>query len=145
MPAAREAVPTQALGSQRRVVLRGQAVVTLKERLHPVRRQVVFRVQALGGMAVAADVGRDLEGRSGFKPCDLVLGMAVGAGGRVAVAGGDRFAVNTFFNVLGFLLVAGATGLSQSREMKGRLRRRGRQNGVAVVAIAARVRIEFAP
>ena len=63
--------------------------------------------------------------------------MAIGAGGRVAVAGGHGLAVHAFFHVLGRLVVARAARLGQPGEMQRRRRRRGRQDGVPVVAVAA--------
>ena len=63
--------------------------------------------------------------------------MAVGAGGRLAVAGGHGLAVHAFLHVLGRLVVTRAAGLGQPREMQRRRRGGGRQDRVAVVAVAA--------
>ena len=67
-----------------------------------------------------------------------MLRMAIGAGGRLAVAGGDGFAMNAGFDIFGRLVVASAASLGQPGEVQRRGGRVGRQDGVAVVAVAAR-------
>src|ERR1044071_859317 len=63
--------------------------------------------------------------------------MAIGTGGRLAVTGRNRFAMDTFAHILGRLFMAAAAGLRQPREMKRRLRRSRRQNRVAIMTVTA--------
>ena len=139
-----DAVAARAVGCQRRTILRGQTVVAVKERLHAVRRKVILGVHSLRGVAAAADLNGYLHRRAVLERLDLVLGVAIGAGRRVALTGGYRFAMYAFFHILGRLFVARAAGLGQPGEMERRSRRRRRQNGVPVVAVAA-VRRAFLP
>ena len=46
--------------------------------------------------------------------------------------------MNTHLDIFGGLVVAAAAGLRQPREMEWRIRRGGREDGVAVVAVAAK-------
>ena len=66
-----EAVATAAIGGARGAVLRGQPVVALEEGFHAVGRQVVFGVQALGCVALAANFAGDFEGRTFPEGLDL--------------------------------------------------------------------------
>ena len=43
-----------------------------------------------------------------------MLRMAIGASGRLAMAGGDGFAMNTFLHILGYLDVTPATGFGKA-------------------------------
>ena len=112
------AVAARAIGGQGGAVLRGQAVIAVKEGLHAVRRQVVLGVHPLGGVAVAADVDGDLQGRTALEARNLVFRMAIGAGGSLPAPGGDRLAVNAFLDILGSLLVAGPAGLREPRAVE---------------------------
>ena len=79
------AVATAAVGGHGRAVLRREAVIAVKEGLHPVAGQFVFGVEPFRSVAAAANLGGNFR-RSVFQAGDLVFGMAVGAGGRVAHA-----------------------------------------------------------
>ena len=76
-----ESVATAAIGGAGGAVLRGQPVVTGEKRLHPVRRQIVFGVQALGGVALAANLLRNFQRRASPQRFDFVFRMAIRAGG----------------------------------------------------------------
>ncbi len=131
------AVATRAVGRQRGTVLRRQPVVALKEGFHPVRGQIVFRVEPLRSMTLAAELSRNPQRRTALQGFDLVLRMAIGAGGRFPAPRRHGFAVHALFHVLGHLLVTPAARLGQSGEIQGRSGGRRRQDGVAIVTIAA--------
>ena len=132
-----DAVAARAVGRQRRAVLRRQPVVALKESLNAVRWQVVLRVHPLRGVALAADLDRNLQGGAALEGLDLMLRMAIGAGRRLAMAGGHGLAMHALFHVFGYLVVARAAGLGQAGEMQRRSRGRGRHDGVPVVTVTA--------
>ena len=107
------AMATGAIGRQRRAVLRRQPVITLEESLHPVGRQIVFGIQPLGSVAVAANIGGNLQRRAALKADDFVFGMTIGAGGRFANAFGAGLAMNAGLNIFGGLGMAFAAGHRQ--------------------------------
>ena len=112
-------------------------MVTFEERLHAVRRQIVLGVHSLGSVASAADVGRNLQRRTARQRHDFVLGMAISAGGRLTMTGGYRFAMNAFGDVFRCVRMATTARLGELRPVQRRIRRGWRQNGMAVMAIAA--------
>ena len=63
--------------------------------------------------------------------------VAIGAGGGVAVAGGDGFAMNACLDIFGRLVMASSASLGKPGEVQRRGGRVGREDGVAVVAVAA--------
>ena len=118
------AVATRAVRCHRRIVLRREAVVTLEECLHAIRRQIVFRVDALGGMAAAAHIFGNLQRL--FAPVertDLMLIMTPRADGRIVRPRRHRLAVNA---LLPFLLLPCVTR-SASGRLAGEIHRRGRR------------------
>ena len=50
------AMAAGAIRRERRAVLRRKSMIALEESLHPVRRQIVFSIQSLRSMAIAAYV-----------------------------------------------------------------------------------------
>ena len=89
-------------------------------------------------MTLAADLNINLQRRAGLEGFDLVLRMAVGAGGRIAVTSRHGLAVHALFHVFGLLFVTPPARLRQPGKIQRRGRRRGRQDGVAVVTVLAR-------
>src|ERR1051326_5201011 len=83
------AMTTGTVCGKRGAVLRSEPMVALKKRLHAVRGKVVLGVQPFGSVAFAAKFGGNFQGRATLETNDLVLRMAIGAGRRVAMAGGD--------------------------------------------------------
>src|SRR5262245_20968005 len=75
------AVATGAICGEGRAVLRRQAMVAFEESLHAVGREIVFGVEALGGVASAAQVLGNLERRTGSQRLNPVLRVAISAGG----------------------------------------------------------------
>ena len=63
--------------------------------------------------------------------------VAIGAGGGVPAAGGDGFAMKAFLDIFGRLFMASAASLGQPGEVQRRGGRVGREDGVAIVAVAA--------
>src|ERR1039458_9130345 len=64
-----------------------------------------------------------------------MLRVAIGAGRRLAVAGGHGLAMHAGFHVFGRLVGTPAARLGQTGEVQRRSRRGGRHNGVPVVAV----------
>ena len=87
--------------------------VAFEESFYAVAWQIILGVQALGGVTVAAHIGGDFERGTASEANDLVLGMAIGAGRGVPVAGSDRFAVDALFDILASFLMTCAACLSQ--------------------------------
>ena len=139
-----EAVATAAIGRAGRTVLRGQPVITGEERLHPVGGQVVFGIEPLRSVALAAHVLGNGQSRTVFEPLDSMFRMAAGASGRVAPAAGQRLAVNALDDIAGLFFVTLAAGAGQVGEMERRGGQRRRQNIVRAVAINALRRGMFA-
>ena len=108
-----DAVATSAIRGDCGPILRGESMVTLEERLHAVSRQIVFCVHPFRSMTVAADFGGDFHWCATFERHDLVLRMTIGAGRRIAMAGGDSFSVHAFCNVLGSPVVTVSACLRQ--------------------------------
>ena len=130
------AVATGAVGDDGRAVLRRQAVIAFQVGFHPVGRKVIFAVEIDRGVAAAANLG-NFQRRIVLQRLDFMFRMAVGAGGRVAFAGGHGLAVNAGRHVARLLRVAPAARLGLTHKMERRRRRGRRQNVVRTVAIRA--------
>ena len=110
-------------------------MIAVKEGFHTVRWEIIFGVQPFGRVALAADVDRDFRWQAAFEPDDKVPGVTISAGGCVAMARGNGFAMNAFCDIPGGPVVASTARFSQAGEMQGRVWRGRRTNRVAIVAI----------
>ena len=99
------AMATRAVRRVGRAALDGQAMITVEERLHAVRRQAELGVDALGLVAAAADRAHLERGAFAGQRADAVLRMAVGADRRFLDALGGRLAMHALrhFLRLGFV------------------------------------------
>ena len=127
-------VATGAIGDHGGTVLRGQAVITFDVGLHPVRREIVSGIQGHGRVASAAHIG-NFKRRIALQRLDFMLGMTIGAGGRVAIASRHRLAVDAFRPVRSLLHVALAARFGLAGKIQRRNGRTGRKNVMRIVAI----------
>ena len=112
-------------------------MIALEECFYPVGRQVILGIQALGGVAITANLCGDFQRGAALEPDNFVFGMAIGASRCVAVPGGDGFAVDALLDIPGGLFMTSAAGLGQARKMKRRLGRSRWQNGMTVMTVTA--------
>ena len=128
----------RAVGRSHRAVLRGEPVVALHECADPIRWEAELRVDFFGGVALRADLLGDPDGRTGPEVLDLMLRMAIDAGGGLTVALRPGLAVDALGDGLRDLLMALAAGGRQLVLMQARAGRLGRDDIVLPMAVDAR-------
>ena len=113
-----EAVAARAIRRNGRAVLRRQTMIALKKCLHTVGGQIVFCVQPFRRVTAAAHLFGNFQ--AALDRFDFVFGMAAGAGWRIAIAGGNGFAVDALRPISGFLFVTLAAGCRLARKINRR-------------------------
>lgn len=131
------AVAAGAVGGPGRSPLGGESVIAVEEGVDLRAPDAEPGVEPFRSMAAAADLFGDLDRRGGAQVLDLMLGMAVNAGGRVASALGGSLPVHARLQLRGFLEVTLTARRRQMCEVGRRIRRGVAHDVVVPVAVLA--------
>lgn len=115
-----------------------EPMVAFEEGLEPVGGEAVFRVDALGGVAAAADLLGEFDGGHLPQYFNPVFRVTISAGGRLPFAPCQGAAMDALFDLGGLFGVAGAASRRQMGALQRGIQLAGGSNAMAAMAILAR-------